>query len=179
VKTCHDFYIWLQAQLQIGKPMKTREIHSSRLKTSLFLCLSVGLVALCVLGFGRPNQNVVGLGFLATVFGLGAVAMAYILIRPLRLILDEEGFTLAGGLFRAPKKILWRDIDHFFVLDLSADPFIQGVKAIAFNYKPGVPKNSVIGNRSDGRLPGFWPKGTEDMVDELNAYRLGDGRWEG
>jgi hypothetical protein len=171
--------------------MKTKEIHTSRLKLVLLLCVSLGFVAFALLTIKQSNrsaadlpnladlQNHAGGEFVAAFFGLGSVVVALQLFRPLRLLLDEEGFTLKGGFIRSPKRVLWRDVDHFFVFEYSIPaPLPVSVKRIAYNYKPGLRKPHLVGDPFDGKLPNLWPKGPEDMVDELNAYRLGDGRWE-
>jgi hypothetical protein len=171
--------------------MKTREIHTSRLKLMLLLGISLGFVAFALLIIKHTNRSAVGLPnlvdlqknadseFLAALFFLGSVGVALQLFWPLHLLLDEEGFTLKGGFIRSPKRVLWRDVDHFFVFEYSIPaPLPVSVKRIAYNYKPGLRKPHLVGDPFDGKLPNLWPKGPEDMVDELNAYRLGDGRWE-
>jgi hypothetical protein len=93
-------------------------------------------------------------------------------MRPRRLVLDDEGFTLTGGLVWSPQKLCWRDIDHFFGYRLA-----KGGKLIGFNFKPGLrgagPRfrlNQVFG--ADGALPRGWTRSPERMVDELNAWRM-------
>lgn len=163
--------------------MKTTEIHSSRLKTALLLCVCLGFVAFVVLTIKHTHRSAAALPnfadlritadgeFAGVVFTLLSVALAWLLMRPWRLVLDDEGFTLKGGYIRSPKKVLWRDIDHFYVYVGR-----RGTQVVGYNYKPGVREISpAIEPGPDKKLPTGWPMGTEDMVDKLNAYRLGDG----
>jgi hypothetical protein len=92
------------------------------------------------------------------------------LVRPLRLLIDHEGFILLGGFKWTQKRFYWRDIDKFFVYQ------IRGNKVIGFNYKPGVEK-AVLARISrsfgaDGGLPTEWVLSPEQVVDVLNFYRL-------
>jgi hypothetical protein len=173
-----------RADIAGGISMKTTEIHSSRLKMALCLCVSLGFVALFQLvAKYSPHGNVHGLPnaaalrraadgqFLTIVCVLLAASSTWLLIRPWRLVLDDEGFTLKRGYIRSPKKELWRDIDHFYVFITR-----RGTRVIGYNYKPGVREIlPAIEPGPDKKLPAGWPNGAEDMVDKLNAYRLGDG----
>jgi hypothetical protein len=173
-----------QADMAPGNAMKTTEIHSSRLKTALYLCLCLGFVAFVVLTLKHAHRSTAALPdaadlrrtadgeFVGATFALLSILMAWMLIRPWRLVLDDEGFTLKGGYIRSPKKVFWRDIDHFYVFVTR-----RGTRVIGYNYKPGVREIlPAIEPGPDKKLPTGWPMGTEDMVDKLNAYRLGDGR---
>ena len=110
--------------------------------------------------------------FPAVFFGLCAVAFICMLVRPQRLLLDDEGFAIVGGLVRSPKKVYWRDVGEFFVYRL---PF--GPKAIGFNYKPGatrLPSLIKLNRRfgADAAFPTIWTVSPERMVEDLNAHRL-------
>jgi hypothetical protein len=106
-------------------------------------------------------------------FGLGGVVQAWILVRPQRLTLDAEGFTLSGGLMRSGsvKTIPWRDVEEFFVWRSG-----RGNKMIALNFQPDASERTGFARFSrafgaDGALPSEWSERAEKMVDELNAYR--------
>lgn len=152
--------------------MRATEISTSRWKIALYLGGSLAFVAIALLLLQQPDRVAwkleLGLGF----FGLCAVGFAWLLVCPQRLLLDDDGFTLMGGFARSPKKLHWRDIDAFFVYSLP-----RGGKMIGFNYKPGVRDVSpmVRLNRrfgADGALPKGWPQSPEEMVVELNNFRL-------
>ena len=109
-----------------------------------------------------------GVGF----FGLCALVSAWLLIRPQILILDDRGFKIAGGLVLSPQQVLWRDIRGFFVCRL---PF--GGEMIGFNFEAAAKERSTLARISrsigaEGALPQGWPRSAEEMVEDLNAYRL-------
>lgn len=145
---------------------------SSRGKTALLLLVCLVFVGALALPSGDPYAfwRILGLGL----FGLGAVAQAWLLVRPQRLIFDPEGFTLSGGLIlpSRAKKIPWSDVDQFFIYHTSS-----GNKMIALNFKPEASERTRFAQFSrakfgaDGALPGLWPGGREKMVEELNRYR--------
>lgn len=81
---------------------------------------------------------------------------------------------LRGGLAFSPKKIFWRDIDDFFILDLT-----KGGKVIGFNYTEKARESAPMAKFSksfgaDGALPRGWTLSLENVVAELNAFRLRD-----
>jgi hypothetical protein len=151
--------------------MSATEIATSRWKLALYLAGSLAFVAIALRLPPQPHRDAwklqLGIGF----FGLCAVVFAWLLIRPQRLALDAEGFTLLGGFVASPKKVCWRDIDEFFIYRLP-----RGGKMIGFNYKPGVrPVSPLVRPHrlrgADGALPKGWARSPEEMVAELNAYR--------
>jgi len=104
-------------------------------------------------------------------FGLCALVFICLLVRPQFLLLDGEGFTVGGGLVWSPKKILWRDVQGFFVYKPS-----RRVMMIGFNFEPGVRKHTPLDRfaatfGAEGALPSGWPGRPEKMVEKLNAYR--------
>lgn len=152
--------------------MGATEISVSRWKIALYLAISLGFVAIALLMVQHPDEEVwkaqLGLGF----FGLCSLIFAWLLIRPQRLVLDSQGFTLEGGLVRNPKKVYWRDIDEFLVYRLP-----RAGKMIGYNYKPGVRQDSALARitrkfGADAALPKGWPMSPEKMVAELNTWRL-------
>jgi hypothetical protein len=151
--------------------MDTREIATSRGKTALYLAMSLAFVAIALFGLQDPDRASSKLQLCLAFFGLCSVVFVWLLIRPQRLLLDSEGFTLLGGFVRSPKKVCWCDIDAFFVYRLP-----RGGKMIGFNYRPDAPRGAVVrfARRlgAEGTLPKGWPIGPDKMVAELNAFRL-------
>jgi hypothetical protein len=145
--------------------------------------VSLGFVAIAILHL-RTAHNISEWSLIKTwlgviFFGLGVLVFSWLLIRPQRLSLDAEGFTVAGGMIRTPWKIRWQDVSEFLVIQLP-----RGGKMVGFNYVPGARKTSALSrvarmSGADGGLPKSWPGSVEDMVDELNDYRIratGGGR---
>jgi hypothetical protein len=105
-------------------------------------------------------------------FGLCALVFAALIVWPQRIVVDSEGFALHGGLIFSPRKTLWRDTEPFFVCRLGSYR-----KTIGFNYRSGARDRSTLlrVNRSlgaDGALPMLQRGSAEELVQELNAYRL-------
>jgi len=100
------------------------------------------------------------------------LVFCWLLIRPQRLTLNPEGFTVSGGLVRSPKKIAWHSIEPFFVYRLP-----RGGKMIGFNFQPeGAPDRTLLMKLNgrlgaEGSLPKLWPGSPDQVVEELNAYR--------
>jgi hypothetical protein len=146
------------------------EIVASRFKTTLFLILSLGFVALGLL-LGEQNDHSLrwGTGF----FALCSLVFIIQLVRPQKLSLDQEGLSLSGGLLRSPTKIAWRDVTHFFVVQIR-----PGTSMIGFNYSADAsnkPRGAAFSRRiagADGALSGVWAGSNASVVDKLNAYRL-------
>lgn len=164
--------------------MVETEYSVARWKIALYLAGSLAFVAIALFFLQHPNEMrhpdegawkmQLGLGF----FGLCSVVFVGLLIRPQRLLLDRQGFTLVGGLIRSPKTVAWRDIEPFFVYRLP-----RGGKMIGYNYREGVREDTAMRRlgralAADGVLPKGWPMSPEKMVAELNGYReraLGGG----
>jgi hypothetical protein len=151
--------------------MGVTEFSVSRRKTAPYLGGSLAFLAIDLLLLQHPDEDAwklqLGLGF----FGLCALVFVWLLIRPQRLLLDRQGFTVLGGFIRSPKKIPWRDVEAFFVYRLP-----KGGKMIGYNYRPGARKDSALARvgrafGADGALPKGWALSPENMVVELNAYR--------
>ena len=147
------------------------EILSSRLKYALYLAGSLAFVAIGLLLPRHEDPEAWKLDAGVVFFGLCSTIFIWLLIRPQRLTLDEEGFTLSGGLVRTPKKVRWRDVDEFFVYRLP-----KGGKLIGYNYRlnscaasPMTKFNRQFG--ADAALPKGWAIPPEIMADELNTYR--------
>jgi hypothetical protein len=145
------------------------EIVSSRRKTVLLLLLSLGFVAISVFLPCPPDPILFWGGIF---FSICALVFVGLLIRPQKLVIDQNGFTLAGGLVWSPKKIEWRDVDKFFVVSVR-----RGVSMIGFNYADTYverPRGTAFSQRiagCDGSIPGVWSGPKTAVVDRLNGYR--------
>lgn len=132
-----------------------------------FLCTLLGLVAD---GAGKW----VCFAF-ACSFGAIAVVFAGLVVRPMRLTLDSNGFTLTGGWKRSPRFVAWRDIDG----PMSTYWIGRGQSAIGYNLVEGSNSDSRgAGYRQDNfrllpeaNLPDVWRISAEQLADEINAYR--------
>jgi hypothetical protein len=138
---------------------------------ALYLVASLGFVAIGIWLPSKPGDELLNL-LASAFFGLCALVFAWMLVRPNRLLLDNEGFTQLGGFVRNPKKVLWAEIEEFFVYRLP-----RGGKMIGFNYRPGARPTSRLTklNRwagADGALQRGWPGSPESMVQKLNDLRL-------
>ena len=101
-------------------------------------------------------------------FALCALVFLVMVLRPHRLKLDPQGFTLSGGLMRTARKTGWGDVREFYVRRLG-----HGSKMAAFTYaeEASVPFNGALGR--SGGIPGVWSGGPEEIVWRLNQYRNG------
>ena len=153
-------------------PVSPTEISTARWKIALYLAGSLAFVAIALLALQHPDEDALGLELGLAFFGLCAAVFVWLLIQPQRLLLDDQGFTLLGGFVRSPRRVLWADVDEFFVYRLP-----RGGKMIGYNYKPGArtPPRLAKFNRwfgAEAALPRGWPMSLEKMVAELNDYRL-------
>ena len=159
--------------------LQTREIGSSRLKFVSYLAISLAFVGLTVwlIKDGNSDEHASWAWFGLSFFGLCSSVFVWLLIRPQRLLLDREGFTLLGGFIRSPKQVKWKDISEFFVYDLP-----RGGAMIGYNFRPGShPGSALIKlNRrfgAEAALPRGWPMSLDEMVEELNDYRARALSW--
>ncbi|MXO57958.1 hypothetical protein GRI89_00145 [Altererythrobacter salegens] len=141
------------------------ELTSSRGKAAIGLigCLAFVAISLFAEQSGDTSWKLQAGGIF---FGLCALTFVAMLIRPHRLRLDPEGFTLSGGLTRTPRKIGWRHVGEFYVRPLS-----HGASMVAFKYadEAVVPFGGVLGK--SGGIPGVWPDGPDALAYMLNDYR--------
>ncbi len=151
--------------------IQPREIQASRLKTIGLLAGSLAFVAAGAFIQSR-SPTIEPMAWLCMVFfGLGVVVAIVQLVRPQRLLLDNEGFTLVGGMVRRPRKERWADVRGFVVFRLP-----RGGTMVGYNYAPGAePKSKLLaisrGMGCDAGLGKGWPGGDAAMVEQLNAYR--------
>ncbi len=151
--------------------METKEILGSRWKIGLYLAISLAFVAGGLWASPASGVNAWKMDFAVGFFGLGSLVFVWLLIRPQRLHLDPQGFTLSGGLVRTPHKVLWAEVDRFFVYRLP-----RGGKMVGYNFKPGVRKPSALrsitrGLGAEAALPKGWPQSPEQLAEELESCR--------
>jgi hypothetical protein len=147
--------------------MKT-EFISSRRKTVLMLLGSLSFVAIAFFLPGPPDRTLFWSGVF---FSACSAVFIVLLLRPQRLVLNDEGLLLSGGLQRSPTKIAWRDVSEFFIV-----PIRPGTSMIGFNYANALnrPRGAAFSRRisgADGAISGVWPGSKKALVDQLNAYR--------
>jgi hypothetical protein len=148
--------------------MDQKVIQSSRWKILVYL---LGCLTFLFLSWGlfqdTPRGDAWKLWPGVIFFGFGSLALLVLLLRPQRLVLDETGFSLEGGLVVSPRKVRWSDVDKFYV---------WGGNSVGYKYRPdatNVPKIVKV-NRAfdaDGTLPRAWPVAPDELVAELNTYR--------
>lgn len=92
-------------------PLEPLVIRASQPKTFGLLLVSIAFVISGV--WLLPDVPSEGRWAVGLFFGLGSVILAIMLMRPYRLTLDRDGFTLGGGLQRKSMKLSWDQVDHF------------------------------------------------------------------
>jgi len=146
--------------------MEVVQIVESRGKVLLMLAGALVFVAIYTL-LPDPNHQLPRSG--GWFFGLGAAVSLVLLLRPRKLTLNSNGFSLSGGLVRKPKTIVWGDVTGFFPLSIP--------NMIGFNYSPDTkdkPRIARVSKRlagADGGISGAWPCSNADLANQLNAYR--------
>jgi hypothetical protein len=150
--------------------MQIRVIQSSPLKTGLLLAGCLVFVGVGGWAYGQSTQRDWGMLLAIAFFGLGIPIAAILLVRPQRLTLDSEGFTLSGGLMLKPRTTLWSEVTAFSVFRLP-----RGGKMIGYNLIPAKEGMTTRLSRRlsgfDGGLPKMWSESAEGLAEELNAYR--------
>jgi hypothetical protein len=144
---------------------------SSRRKIIASLIGSLTFVAIAIFVPDSRSQSGLWRYWCGLFFGLCAVVFLWLLIRPQTLTLDTEGFTVAGGFVRSPRKTLWRETAGFFVYHLP-----RGGKMVGFNFAPGIRPTTALMklNRRlemDGAVPRLFSGSAESLAKELNSYR--------
>ena len=149
--------------------MEVVQIVESRGKVLLMLAGALVFVAIYTL-LPDPNHQLPRSG--GWFFGLGAAVSLVLLLRPRKLTLNENGFSISGGLARKPKVIQWGDVTGFFPLSIR-----PGSSMVGFNYSANAkhkPRATWVSKRlagADGGISGAWPCSTADLAKQLNAYR--------
>ncbi|MFE0018977.1 hypothetical protein ACFWXH_29295 [Mesorhizobium sp. NPDC059054] len=146
--------------------MDKTEIVSSRSKTILFLV--VGLFVLLSGLVGRKELGDWAFWSIEVFAGACALVLFWLVIRPHRLLLNEDGFTLSGGLHWQPMKVLWRDVEEFVT---KRGPNLT--TWIGIRFRRDARRFRLAGwLRRDDVLPGVWELCDPEMVDYLNEWRL-------
>jgi hypothetical protein len=125
--------------------MEVVQIVESRTKVLLFLAGALAFVAAYVL-LPDPDDELPNWG--GWFFCLCAVVFFILLIRPRKLTLDRNGFSISGGLARNASKTPWADVTGFFPVTIRA-----GVSMVGFNYiadAKGKPRETWISKRIAG-----------------------------
>ena len=87
-------------------------------------------------------------------------------------MLDNEGFSVSGGLARKVVKIEWGDVTGFFPVRIRV-----GVSMVGFDYSVEAktkPRGVWVAKRisgADGGISGAWPCSTVELAEQLNVYR--------
>jgi hypothetical protein len=155
--------------------------RSSSFRHLLLLIGSLGFVGASIFvathgGIGAAVGGTLGAGF----FGLNAAVFAAIVLRPLTLVLDPDGFELAGGLLHEPHRTSWREVREFRVWrsgrwaapKIVAYDFVSGweppankprvAQLLKFNRQRGWP---------DAGLPAMWSISAIALCKKLNDYK--------
>lgn len=152
--------------------MERKEILQSKIKPYFFLAGSLAFVALGGFDFFVSAEPSTTLWACLIFFGLCSLVFVVIILRPQKLVLDQSGFRLVGGLVRRHKKVPWSVVDHFFVCHLP-----RGGKQIGFKYGSEVLEYrswrafSKATNGVEAAIPGIWAMAPELIVQELNDFR--------
>ena len=150
-------------------PMDEVRITQSRTKVVLLLAGSLAFVAAYAL-LPDPDHTLPVWG--GWFFGLCALVAAVLFLRPRALTLDEEGFSISGGLIRTPRKTAWKDVTGFFPISPAA-----GSSIVGFNYSADAaskPRGTWVAKHlsgADAGISGGWSCSTVDLARQLNAYR--------
>jgi hypothetical protein len=160
--------------------LEPQTITESRLKASGSLAVSLVFFVIGLVWLRHPDglEELVMAWLCVVLFGFGVLVMTLLMVRPMVLRLDADGYTLSGGLMRAPRQTLWRNIEPFYIYQLP-----RGGRMIGYNYVAGYKPDNLVKkfNRAFGAeaaLPRGWPSSPEKMVTLLNDYRaraLGTG----
>jgi hypothetical protein len=151
----------------------SRTIKASCFKASLQLVMSLVLVAVGVMMVRIDPVGLMGLvGWPILLFsGLSAAIFVVLLLRRRSLELDARGFMLRGGLIRFPRKVLWRDIEPFFLYRLPKGGKMIGYKFVPASRKEMGLERAADSLEADDTMIDEWRRSPEQMVEDLNAYR--------
>jgi hypothetical protein len=150
--------------------MAPRVFEQSRTPTVVQLALSLALLLLGIwlllVVFGPRSLSAWGL---VGLFGLLAAISVARLVRPIRLVLDGEGFTVGGGLQSKTWGYRWSEVEGFHKFSQAGR---REWPVIGFTLAEGArgpdALNAAAGLQS--ALPKM-PGSLETMVQTLNDYR--------
>lgn len=151
--------------------MEKTEIVSSRVKAFALFVASLGFVLAGVVAHERIGDGWFW-WFGQTFFSVCALGCLWLIVRPHRLLLDDEGFTLSGGLHWLPWNVAWRDVEEFV-----SKPGPWGSSLIKIKFRPDVKHVGLARWIGAYRvLPNGWPGSNAEMVNYLNACRINANR---
>ena len=149
--------------------MDVVQIIESRTEVMLFLVGALTFVV-CYVFLPDPNDELPNWG--SWFFGLCALVFVVLLVRPRRLTLDRNGFSISGGLAWKTMAADWADVTEFFPVSVRV-----GASMVGFNYaadSKNKPPATWVAKRisgADGGLSGVWPCSTGELAEQLNEYR--------
>lgn len=146
-----------------------RYVTSAR-KVSFMLLLGCALIAGSF--FVTRAAGLFAILFLA----VPLLRLLWLLLRPYKLLLDGDGFTLSGGTSLKPQKTAWRDVERFLI----RSSWVPSPQSVAWVCVAGrSPKKRAFmsqlfapeGELADGELPNLWTLSAPELEQRLNAYR--------
>jgi hypothetical protein len=149
--------------------MEAVQIVEARTKILLLLAAALAFVA----GYAflpDPDHQLPNWG--GWFFALCAAVFVVLLLRPRKLTLDSDGFSISGGLAGKALKKEWGDVTGFFPVRIRL-----GSSMVGFDYSVHAktkPRGAWVAKRisgAEGGISGAWPCSTVDQADQLNAYR--------
>ena len=151
--------------------MQPRTIVESRLKTLLGLAFFAALTGAWAYAMAQPpsSQPASVPPWLGVIGGLGAGAFGWLLVRPMKLRLDEEGFELSGGFYLRPVRIAWRDVDRFTAVRVRYGFMLQYSYQLG-HARPGRVARLLGLDQAPGSLPSGWPMSAPALAQLLNDY---------
>ncbi|MFD9900252.1 hypothetical protein [Mesorhizobium sp. NPDC059025] len=146
--------------------MDRTEITSSRMKAFTLSVVGLGFVLCGIVGRERIGEEWFWLGQIF--FGLCSLTFLWVVIRPHKLLLDDEGVTLSGGLHWSPRSVPWRNIEEFVTKS-----GLRGTTLIGIRFRSGAKHEGLarwVG--ANDVIPGGWRQSNEEMVSYLNVCRI-------
>ena len=146
------------------------EYKYSRKTTLLYLAAAIAVSAATAVQMAREPSLPEGLQWLVALCAMSVLGFAWMAIRPRRLLLDKEGFTLSGGYDIRPRRVLWREINPPFVTKLG-----RGGVVVAVPFKPPPRDRSNFTDAPPAGRPMLvlqgWDEAPETMAQDLNRWR--------
>jgi len=151
--------------------MQSETISESRWKVAVGLIAGLVIAPVCglVLLAGMAGPAV----WFGGALGLAMIVLSVLtMIRPLRLVIDRQGFAYGGG-WREPKRYAWSDIESVYVMQQR-----RGGKLIGLKYREGRRPHDLVDDLGaamgvDATLPGGWTLSLEAVAARLEAWRTG------
>lgn len=144
------------------------EFHYSRRTSLLYLAASIviaGLVEVRVSALGSGPAT-----WLLPLLMVPASGFAWLVIRPRRLVIDDQGFRIHGGFAFRPKRILWQELESVTVCHPG-----RGSRAVGVNFKRPRRDPLHLADEAPSARPMLilqgWDEPPETMADALEAAR--------